>query len=136
MRKVSEGVFWPNHVPDPTSNDYDTVPDSGNELCMEVHGTEKWVRDYKNGEENNEQTVGGVAIEQTDDDDTKIEEDPALGWCQMRSQPKTPSTILQREEDGVRPQRGKQAAHYGPGARGNHQGNYRNVHAAIDTSHK
>ena len=99
MHEVSERVFWPNHMPDPTSDDYDTVPDSGNEFCMEVHGTEKWVRDYKNGEENNEQTVGGVAIEQTDDDDTKIEEDPALGWCQVRSQPKTPSTILQREED-------------------------------------
>ena len=46
-------VFWP----DPTSDDYSTVLDSGNEFCTEVIGTEKWVRDYENCEENNEEVV-------------------------------------------------------------------------------
>ena len=43
MREVSERVFWPNLMPDATSDGY-----------------EKWVRDYENCEENNEQIVGGV----------------------------------------------------------------------------
>ena len=46
MREASERGFWPNHVSDPTSDDYDTVPDSGNEFCREVIGTENGVRDY------------------------------------------------------------------------------------------
>ena len=68
MREVSERVFWPNHVPDPTSDDYDTVPDSGNEFCTEVIGTEKVVMDYENCEENIEQIVGGIATERNDED--------------------------------------------------------------------
>ena len=66
--EVSERVFWPNGAPDPTSDGYNNVPDSGNEFCMEVIGTEKWVRDYENFEENVEQIVGGAATEKTAED--------------------------------------------------------------------
>ena len=44
MRELYDRVIWPNHVPDPTADDYDTDPDtdnaenSENEFCMEVHG--------------------------------------------------------------------------------------------------
>ena len=81
MHELSYGVIWPNHVPDPTADDYDTDPDtdnvenSENEFCMEVHGTEEWVWDYENSEENNIQIVDGVATEPTDDDGTKDDKD-------------------------------------------------------------
>ena len=68
-------------LPDPAADDCDTVPDtdstgdSEDEFCMEVHGTEEWVWDYENSEEDNIQTDDGVATEPKDDDETKDDED-------------------------------------------------------------
>ena len=42
---------------------------------MEVHGTQKWVWDYENSEEDNTQIVDRAATEPKDDDDTKDDED-------------------------------------------------------------
>ena len=47
MHELFDGVIWPNHVPDPAADDYNTVPDtdstenSEDEFCMEVHGKEE-----------------------------------------------------------------------------------------------
>ena len=47
MHELFDRVIWPNHVPDPAADDYNTVPDtdstenSEDEFCMEVHGKEE-----------------------------------------------------------------------------------------------
>ena len=57
-----------------TRHDTDSTENSENEFCMEVHGTEEWVWDYKN-ENSEENIVDGVATEHRDDDDTEADED-------------------------------------------------------------
>ena len=68
MHEVSEKMFWPNSAPDSTSDDHSVVTSSGNEFCTEVIGTEKWVKDYENCGENNEQVVCRIAPKDTDGD--------------------------------------------------------------------
>ena len=54
MHEVSDGVIWPNLVPNPAAGNYETFPDtnitevSEDDFCMEVHGDEEWVWDYEN----------------------------------------------------------------------------------------